>query len=102
MDDISALVTHIDNSSINANRKRRLKHFLRLAVDDMGLEKNVSVVDYRVVRASPKSGGVEYISLIFENSSRTTTDYLWNDDLSNYDPQVTSHDPSVETRWVAR
>ncbi len=51
----------------------------------------------RVVRATPKTGGVEYIRLHLEAEG---TSFLWNDLVANYNPDTTDHDPATEARWV--
>ncbi len=51
----------------------------------------------RVIRATPKTGGSEYIRLHFEAEG---TSFLWNDLVANYDSDTTDHDPATEARWV--
>ena len=51
----------------------------------------------RVIRATPKTGGSEYIRLHIEEEGTT---FLWNDLVANYDPDTTDHNPATESRWV--
>jgi len=50
----------------------------------------------RVIRATPKTGGAEYVRLQFESGES----YKWDGVSETYSKDVVADDPNAEVRWV--